>query len=62
MGRLLFERGARLKGEDGGGEALSVGTGTWTGAGGVSLTGEPGGVVPRSLTGDIRGTIEGEGV
>ena len=61
MGRL-FERGARAKGEVGGGEALSVGTGIWTGAEGVSLTGEPGGVVLRSLTGDTRGTLEGEGV
>ena len=61
IGRL-FERGARPKGEVGGGEALSVGTGICTGAEGVSLTGEPGGVVPRSLTGDTRGTPEGEGV
>ena len=61
MGRLI-ERGARPKGEAGGGEALSVGTGICTGAEGASLTGEPGGVVARSLTGDTRGMPEGEGV
>lgn len=61
MGRL-FGRGTRQKGEVDGGEALSVGTGICTGAGGVSLTGEPGGVVLGSLTGDTRGTLEGEDV
>lgn len=61
MGRLLFVRGARPKGEADG-AAFSVGTGICAGAGGVSLTGVPGGVVLTSLTGDTRGILAGDGV
>lgn len=48
----LFERGASAKGEVGGGETLSGGVGICIGTEAVSLTGEPGGVVLWSLTGD----------
>ena len=59
-GRLLLIRGVRLNGEFAGGDALETGAGREGRS--PSLTGDPGGVVPSSLTGDVcRPLVEGDG-